>query len=94
MEGIWGKVLIYSVIGMACLTLISPFIDIPLLDPTLENFNKKHPIFSGAILAILGSYMFYQDIKDGHSIKSFRIGDRIRDLLIVGVGVSQINDYV
>lgn len=90
MNKIIFKIIIYICIGLALLSFLAPFIEIPIIDDALEKFNNEYPIVSGIVLIAIGFFLLIHDIKDGHPIKSFRIGDRIRNLVFIGIGLFQI----
>ncbi len=80
------KSFIYACIALIFLTIIAPFVEIPYIDKSLENFGRQHPLITGVGIVIFGIWLIFDNFRDGHSDKWIRRIDYMKGALMVGLG--------
>ena len=72
------------------MTILAPFVKIPIIDQAFENFGKEHPYITGLGTIIFCAWLITDNFKDGHSDKWIRRVDYIKGVLVVGLGFFHI----
>jgi len=77
-------------VALIILTILAPFVEIPIIDKALEKLGKEHPYITGIGTVLFGAWLLTDNFKDGNSDKWIRRIDYIKGILMVGLGFFHI----